>query len=104
MSTAMYEFETSIELAGADLPALITYELDPADGHPLIERVDVVRVEIRQYDSSGQYKPHIQRHIADVTALLEEWQLTVYEGQIVDSLNTQATSNRIDRYELERAA
>lgn len=103
MSTAMYEFETSIELAGSYLPALITYELDPSDGHPLIEKVEAARLEIKQYDSSGQYQPHIQRHIADVTALLEEWQLTVYEGQIIDSLAEAATSNRIDRYELERA-
>lgn len=102
--SAMYEFETSIELAGSYLPALITYELDPSDGHPLIEKVEAARLEIKQYGRDGQYQPHVQRHIADVTALLEEWQLTVYEGQIIDSLAEAATANRIARYELERAA
>jgi hypothetical protein len=84
----MREFETTIELAGADLPALITYELDPSDGHPLIEKVEAARLEIKQYGRDGQYQPHIHRHIADVTALLEEWQLTVYEG---DRLSTAWT-------------
>lgn len=102
--SAMYEFETTIELAGAYLPALITYELDPSDGHPLIEKVEAARLEVKQYGRDGQYQPHVQRHVADVTALLEEWQLTVYEGQIEDSLAEAATRNRIDRYELERAA
>ncbi|MER2529848.1 MAG: hypothetical protein ABTR07_18150 [Candidatus Competibacter denitrificans] len=102
--SAMYEFETTIELAGAYLPALITYELDPSDGHPLIEKVEAARLEIKQYGRDGQYQPHVQRHVADVTALLEEWQLTVFEGQIADYLDAQATRNRIDRYELERAA
>lgn len=100
----MHEFETTLELAGADLPALITYELDPSDGHPLIEKVEVARVEVKQYGSDGQYNPHVKRHTADVTSLLEEWQLTVFEGQIEDSLAAAANSNRIDRYELDLAA
>ncbi|MER2514397.1 MAG: hypothetical protein ABTQ25_18615 [Nitrosomonas ureae] len=99
----MHEFETTLELAGAGLPVLITYELDPSDGRPLIEKVEVARVEMKQYGSDGQYRPHVQRHSVDVTALLEEWQLTVFEGQIADYLAVQAVENQIDRYELDLA-
>lgn len=97
------EFETTIELAGQDYPALIIYELDPEDGHPLIEQVEMARKEHKDYDRTGQYRPHVVRHVRDITDMLEEWQLTVYEGQISDHLAQAAIEHRINRYELSRA-
>lgn len=97
----MHEFETTLELAGAGLPVLITYELDPSDGRPLIERVEVAKVK-PCWDFANE-RMATKRVVTDITEMLEEWQLTILEGEIQDSLADQAVENQIDRYELDPA-
>lgn len=87
-----HEFETTLEIGGSILPALLGYEYDPDDGRPLIDAVEVARV-----DRYGK------RTVLDVIGLLDEWQLMVFEGQILAEDEAAGADAAIDDYELDLA-
>lgn len=71
------EHEMTLELMGAQRPALIRYEPDPDDGFPCIQAVEMGRT-IRH---SG-YSEHVS---VDVLPILDEADLLRLEAEIVEA-------------------
>lgn len=77
-----------IELAGAELDALITYATDPEDGRALIDKVEVVKVK-HAWDFRNE-SPSKRRVVRDVTDLLDDWQITMFEQEIDEARHAEA--------------
>lgn len=99
----MKKFETKIEIAGAEVDALIRYECDPEDGWPLIRAVEVWRTIPRLYEKTGRFleQPIKERISLDITRLLDEYQLHAFSSEIHDALNQDRNALRIEQMELQ---
>lgn len=93
------EFETKIEMAGHDYDALVRYELDPSDGYPLIDAVEIGR-PVERYEEGGGLV--IERMSLDITRLLHEDQISALEDEIDCALEADAASMVADRKAMER--
>lgn len=90
----MREFETRIEMAGREYPALISYEPDPGDGWPIIEAVEMGRVIERYEEGKGLVKDRIS---LDITSMLDEGQISALEEEIDCALKAEAEAMDADR-------
>lgn len=86
----MLEYETKIEMMGREYAAMVQYERDPEDGHPIIEMVEISRYE----EGKGTVKG---RASLDITHMLEEDQLSTLENEIKDALRDAAESAKTER-------
>jgi hypothetical protein len=84
------EFFTEIELAGESLAATVAYERCPFDGHPIIETVVIARGDIEH------------RKTLDITDMLAEWQITLFEGQIEEAAAAAIAAYKAERAEIDR--
>lgn len=77
------QFQTTIELAGADYPARVQFE---RDGHrPLISTVEISRTIYCYYDESGNYRPHVKEVALEINGLLDDRQLGALMDEIVEN-------------------
>jgi hypothetical protein len=81
----MHEHELNIELMGAERPAVVQYEPDPADGYPRITAVEIGRAIDRSYDPSGAFRPHVEHITLDILPLLDEADLLRLEQGICEA-------------------
>lgn len=96
----MREHETKIELMGREYAALVRYELDPSDGHPLIDAVEIGRmIDSWDYESDLPCKEHLS---IDITRLLHEDQISALEDEIDCVLKADAAAAEADRRAMER--
>lgn len=93
------EHETKIEMMGRTYDALVRYENDPFDGHPLIDAVEIGRVIARYEEGKGMVK---DRMSLDVTRMLYEGQLSALEDEIDDALKADAAAMDADRRAMDR--
>lgn len=93
------EHETKIEIMGREYDALVRYELDPSDGHPLIDAVEIGRVIARYEEGKGMVK---DRMSLDVTRLLYEDQISALEEEIDCALEADAAAAKADRRAMDR--
>ena len=79
----MYEYETTIDLADESLPTLVNF--DVIEGTPVINRVEIARVEHSDWNPDGSLAnpPRIIRHVADVTRLLSDAVFRLLEDEIL---------------------
>lgn len=96
----MCEFETKIELMGTDRDALVAYEID-FDGMPDIHAVEISRV-MSFYDFD-RHDIGYRRKSADITDMLDSNQMSLLIDAICDALREDEASNRIARFDLDRA-
>ncbi len=84
------EHETKIEFCGREYDAMVRYELDPSDGYPLIDAVEIGRmIESWDYDRDV---PINERVSLDVKAMLYEDQISALEEEIDCALKADATA------------
>jgi hypothetical protein len=95
----MREHETKFEMMGREYDALVRYELDPSDGHPLIDAVEIGRAFERYEEGKGMVK---DRMSLDVTRMLYEGQLSALEDEIDGALKADAAAMDADRRAMER--
>lgn len=88
------EHETKIEMMGREYDAMVQYERDPEDGHPLIDMVEIGRWYWRYEEGQGMVKDRMN---LDITRMLEEDQLSTLENEIKDALREAAESARTER-------
>lgn len=79
-----HTFETEGEFYGEPFKMRIEYQFD-LDDLTLI-KIEAYREEPVTYGSDGRYRPHVQRHSADLTRLLTESQRRELNREIVESL------------------
>lgn len=81
----MTVYQTTIELAGEPLAAVVTYERCPFDGHPVIYEVILSEAKI------------------EITRALQEWQIanleSKIEAQIEAEIEAAITEKRIEQAE-----
>lgn len=88
------EHETKVEMMGREYDALVQYERDPEDGHPLIDAVEIGRWYWRYEEGKGMVKDRMN---LDITRMLEEDQISVLENEIKDALRDAAESAKTER-------
>ena len=90
----LMEFETKIEMMGREYDAMVRYELDPSDGHPLIDAVESGRVcDGWDYDAD---RPTKERRSQDITWLLYDDQISAMEDEIDGALKAEAAAMDAD--------
>lgn len=94
------EYETKIEMAGRHYDAMVRYELDPSDGYPLIDAVEIGRV-IESWDYERDV-PINERMSMDITRLLHEDQISALEEEIDCAIETEAAAMLVDMMEMDR--
>ena len=85
----MCEHQTKIEVCGNDYPAVISYEWD--ESVPIIDRVQIHHAISCDYNDSGEFQPHVETIIVDITRLLDRSQLKA----LADEILYRATEMRI---------
>lgn len=93
------DHETKLEFCGRTYDALVRYELDPSDGYPLIDAVEIGRVIERYEEGVGMVK---DRMSLDVTRLLYEDEISALEDEIDCALKADAAAMKADRMAMER--
>lgn len=93
------EFETEIELAGANYIALVSYEWD--EQRPLIDKIEMSRTIKHDYNAMGEYAPYVERIVLDITGFLDDSQICAFMDQIQQDAVERAAESRAEA-ELER--
>lgn len=94
------EFSTTIEMAGREYPAMVRYELDPADGWPVIHAVEMGTTK-----PGWDYEldvPAIEKLTFDATEWLNKKQEDALEEEIDCALKADAAAMKADRMAMER--
>lgn len=76
----MNEFETKIELCGAEYTALISFEWD--DTYPIIDKVKIILKTKHHYNDQGEYAPYLKHIDRDITEFLDAYQLAAFADDI----------------------
>lgn len=74
----MNEYETTTEFFGEERPVLVTYGYAKWDEWEYIEKVEVELIVKNDWTPTGEFKPHVERRVLDVTPILsaeQAWEL-----------------------------
>ncbi|MBK8752379.1 MAG: hypothetical protein IPL99_12350 [Candidatus Competibacteraceae bacterium] len=74
------EYETRIELCGAEYATIVQYE---ADDCPLIDHVTLQHKVKCYYNAAGEYAPHVVCVNMEITKLLDDDQLCAIADEII---------------------
>lgn len=104
------EFETQVEMIGADYNALISYEWDATQ--PIIYRVEISRTVNHYYNADGKYAPHVERIILDITKFMDDCQIAAFADAISEDAAIRAAESKaeaklerqLDRWNYQHAA
>ena len=84
----LQEYETKIELCGKEYAALISFEWD--ETYPLIDAVEISHSVKQSYNEKGEYVPHVDKTIIDITKMLDGYQIAALSDEIcADALYRQ---------------
>ena len=84
----LQEYETKVELCGKDYAALISFEWD--ENYALIDAVEISHSVNVAYNDRGEYAPHVEKTIIDITKMLDGFQIASFSDEIcADALYRQ---------------
>lgn len=84
----LQEYETKVELCGKDYAALISFEWN--ETYPLIDSVEISHSVKVAYNGKGEYAPHVEKTIINITKMLDGSQIAVLSDEIcADALYRQ---------------